>query len=72
MSTLSVPLQPEQEQFISRFVKEHKATNKAEVVRRALRLLEEDDAIADILLAQKEAKDGKILDGNPRKLLKKF
>jgi Arc/MetJ-type ribon-helix-helix transcriptional regulator len=72
MTTLSVPLSTEQEEFIKRLVKEKIVPNKAEVVRRALRLLAEEEAVADILTAQREARAGKILTGNPRELLKKF
>ena len=72
MSTLSIPLSPEQEQFVEQLVKEHKAPNKAEVIRRALRLLAEEEAIADVLRAQREVKAGKVLEGDPRELIKKF
>jgi putative addiction module CopG family antidote len=72
MTTLSVPLSAEQEQFIKRLVKEGVVPNKAEAVRRALRLLAEEEAVTDILSAQREAREGKILTGNPRELLKKF
>ncbi|MBI5742494.1 MAG: transcriptional regulator [Candidatus Niyogibacteria bacterium] len=72
MTTLSVPLSAEQEQFVERLVKEKVVPNKAEAVRRALRLLAEEEAVADILSAQREARAGKILIGNPRELLKKF
>ncbi len=72
MSTLSIPLSPEQEQFIEQFVSEHKAPNKAEVVRRALRLFEEEEAIADVLRAEREVLEGKILKGDLRELSRKI
>lgn len=72
MATLSIPLSVEQEQFVTRFVKEHKAPNKAEVVRRALRLLAEEEAISDVLTAQREAREGKMLTGNLRELIKRI
>jgi Arc/MetJ-type ribon-helix-helix transcriptional regulator len=72
MSTSSVPLSREQEQFVEQFVKEHKAPDKAEVARRALRLLAEEEAIADVLRAEREVKDGKVLTGDLRELIKKI
>ena len=72
MSTLSIPLSPEQEQFIEKLVKEHKAPNKAEVVRRALRLFAEEEAIADVLRAEREVAEGKILKGDLRELARKI
>jgi len=72
MSTLSVPLSHGQEQFIEQFVNEHKAPNKAEVVRRALRLFEEEEAIADVLRAEQEVLEGKILRGDLKELANKI
>ncbi len=72
MSTLSVPLSPEQEQFIKQFVSEHKAPNKAEVVRRALRLFEEEEAVSNVLRAEQEVLEGKILKGDLRELARKI
>ena len=53
MTTLSVPVPPHMEEFIEKKIKEGKASNKADVVRRALRLLEEEDAVQAILKTQK-------------------
>ncbi len=72
MSTLSVPLNPKLEEFIDSFVKKGRAANKAEVVRQALRLLEEEEAVADILKAQQEIRDGKALHGDLRVLAKQL
>lgn len=72
MSTLSIPLSPEQEKFVKSLVKRNIVTNKAEAVRRALRLLEEEEAVADVLRAQQEVREGKVLKGDIRKLLKKI
>lgn len=72
MSTLSVPLTPELEKTIERMVKSGYAANKAEAVRKAIRLLAEEEAVQAILQGEQEIRDGKILEGNPRKLLKKF
>lgn len=72
MSTLSVPLSAQQESFVERLVKEHKASNKAEVIRRALRLLAEEEAVAAVLKAEQEIREGKILKGDLRKLARKI
>ncbi len=72
MSTLSVPLTAEMEKFIKQQVKEGNAANKADVVRKALRLLAEEEAINDILEAQQEVLEGKILRGDLREIAKKF
>ena len=72
MSTLSVPLSPHLEETINSLVKRGYAPNKAEVVRKALILLEEEEAIASILKAEQEVKDGKILRGDLRELAKKI
>lgn len=68
MSTLSVPLNPALEEFIDSFVKKGRASNKAEVVRQALRLLSEEEAVTDVLKAQLEIRAGKVLRGDLRKL----
>jgi len=54
MSTLSVPLTPDLEEFINNMVKSGRAANKADVVRRALREMEENAVIEKILKAQRE------------------
>ena len=43
MSTISAPLPPKLDEFVIRMVKEGKAHNKADVVRKALELLSEKD-----------------------------
>ncbi|MEK7567428.1 MAG: hypothetical protein AAB513_00720 [Patescibacteria group bacterium] len=68
MSTISVPVNASQEEFIKSFVKEGKATNKADVFRKALDRLAREDAIQEVLLASKEP----TLKGNLRELMKKI
>ena len=68
MSTLSVPLTPNLEEFVKEQVKTGRASNKADVVRKALKLLEEEEAIMAVLKAEKEP----ILRGDLRRLAKKF
>ena len=68
MSTLSVPLPPNLEEFVKNQVKQGHAANKADVVRKALKLLEEEEAINVVLKAEKEP----TLRGDIRKLMKKI
>jgi len=68
MSTLSVPLTPELEEFIKAQVKSGKAANKAAVVRSALRLLSEEEAIRAVLQARREP----TLRGDLRELARQF
>lgn len=72
MSTLSVPLPPHLDEFVSSQVKRGLASNKAEVVRKALRLLEEEEAIYAVLKSEQEARDGKVLRGNLKALARKI
>ncbi len=72
MSTISVPVTPSQEEFIRSFVKNGKAVNKADAVRKALDRLAEEEAIQEVLQASSEARGGKILKGDLRELMKKF
>lgn len=68
MSTLSVPLPPQLEEFISRQVKKGLASNKADVVRKALKLLEEEEAVLAVLKSEQEPN----LSGDLKKLAKKI
>ncbi len=70
MSTLSVPLTPKLEEFINAQVKSGRAANKADVVRRALTAMTEEEAVQEVLLAQKEIREGKGLRGDLRELIK--
>ena len=72
MSTLSVPLTPKLEEFINDQVKSGRAASKADVVRRALVTLSEEEAVQEVLLAQKEISEGKGLTGDIRELMKRF
>jgi len=72
MTTLSVPLTPKLENIVNSFVKEGYASNKAEVMRKALIRLSEEEAINDLLEAEQEVRDGKILRGDIRDILKKM
>ena len=71
MSTLSVPLNAEHEAFIESYIKSGKAENKAQVVRRALTRMSEEEAVNAVLEAERELGAGKVLRGDLRELLKK-
>lgn len=72
MTTLSIPVSGDLEKFIEDMVKSGKGANKADVVRRALREYEENEALENILKAEQEFKQGKALKGDLRDLVKKF
>ena len=72
MSTLSVPLTSDLERFIDGMVREGKAANKADVVRRALRRMSEDEAVNAVLEAEQEVREGKVLYGDLRELAKRI
>ena len=68
MATLSVPLTKDLEEFIEAQVRLGKMENKAAVVRRALRLFAETEAIAAALKADQEPS----IRGDLDKLAKKL
>lgn len=72
MSTLSVPLTSELENFINAMVQSGKAANKADVVRKALVRMSRDEAIAAVMQSQQDEKDGKVFYGDLRKLMKEL
>ena len=72
MSTLSVPLSPEFEAFIEAQVKSGRAANKADVVRKALARMSEEEAIEAVLRAKKEVTIGNYAKGDLRELMKRM
>ncbi len=68
MTTLSVPLSAEHMKFIEEMVRDGRAANKADVMRKALKLMREEEAIQAVLQSQKEP----ILRGDLREIMKKF
>ena len=54
MSTISVPLPANLEAFIDRMVKSGEAANKADVVRKALKRMSDEEAVEAILRAERE------------------
>ena len=67
MTTLSVPLPAHLEELVKNLAKQ-RGSNKAEVVRHALELLAEEEAVMAVLRAEQEP----ILRGNLKDLAKKF
>ena len=72
MSTISVPLPANLEEFVNRMVKSGEAANKADVVRKALKRMSDEEAINAVLEAEKEINLGKGLSGDLRELAKIF
>ena len=72
MTTLSIPITPKIERFIDSLVKSGSAENKAHAVRQAIEWYAEEKLVQDVLMAEREISEGKVLYGNPRALLKRF
>ena len=68
MTTLSVPISPELAKFIE---EQTKATGlkKADIVRQALELYREEEAVQAVLKAEQEIAEGKIIRGDLDKIL---
>ena len=72
MSTISVLISGKQEGFIDSYIKNGQASNKADVFRKAIDRLAEEEAIQVVLDAERELGEGKVLHGDLRELIKKF
>ena len=68
MTTISVPLPGDLEKSLNRLVKSGFGSNKADVVRRAIARLVEEEAVNDVRRAEREPS----LSGNLKELAKKF
>ena len=68
MSTISVPMTPKVEQELMELV-EITGANRVAVIRKAIERYREDQAINDILVAQQEVSEGKILRGDIEEML---
>lgn len=68
MTTISVPITPKLEESINNLIASGYGSNKADVVRRAIIKLTEDEAVETILKAMREP----TLRGDLRELSKKF
>lgn len=72
MSTISVPLTRELEKSVAELVQSGYGSNKADVVRRAIKSASEEEAIQAVLRAEREITLGKGLKGDLRELAKKI
>ena len=72
MTTISVPINVKQAEFIDSLVKRNFATNKADAVRKAIDLLAEEEAVASVLRGEQDLLEGRVFRGNLRKILNKF
>ena len=71
MSTVSVPLTPKLEEAVGQLVKLGRGANKADVIRQAIANLAEDEAVMAVLRSEQEIKEGKLIKGDLKKVLKK-
>ena len=72
MSILSVSLPPDLEKFIESEINSGEFESKGQIVKKALRKLQEDLTVARILKAEEEIASGKGLRGDLRELAKKI
>lgn len=72
MSTVSVPLTPKLEEAVTNLVKTGYGANKADIIRKAITRLTEEEAVFAVLRAQQEIREGKGVRGDLRKILKKM
>ncbi len=72
MTTISIPIDNNTEEFIQSMIQNGKYENKAQVVRRALFIMKEEELLRDLLAAEQEIRDGKGLRGDLKALAKKF
>lgn len=68
MSTISVPLSPHLEEELNKLIQSGYGSNKADVVRRAITRVSEEEAVAVVLRASQEVG----FSGDLRELAKKF
>lgn len=71
MTTITVPINVELEQFIESELKSGKGESKAHVVRYALMRLQEERALERLQEAEVDIKEGRIYQGSLRTLVKK-
>jgi len=72
MTTISIPITNELNEFIDEQVELGKVASKAELIRRAIIKFKDDEFITSILKAKQEIKEGKALVGDLDKLAKGF
>lgn len=69
MANVSVPLSAELEERLDALVSDGVGSNRADVMRRALERLAEEEAIRVVLQSEKEIAEGKVIRGDLRKIL---
>ena len=72
MTTITIPITSDLNDFINSQVKIGGASSKADFVRRAIQKMKEDIFVQQILQAKQEAKEGKLMQGDLDKLAKGF
>ena len=68
MTTISIPITNELNEFIGEQVELGKASSKADLIRRAIIKFKDDEFITSVLMAKQEIKEGKALVGDLDKL----
>ena len=68
MTTISVPIPPAMEESLNELIRNGRGANKAEIVRRAIDVFLEKEAIDEVIRAAQEPS----LSGDLRELMKKF
>jgi Arc/MetJ-type ribon-helix-helix transcriptional regulator len=71
MTTITVPINAELEQFIESELRSGKSESKAHVVRYALMRLQEERALERLYEAEEDIKKGRVYQGSLRTLVKK-
>jgi Arc/MetJ-type ribon-helix-helix transcriptional regulator len=72
MSTISVPLKKGHEEKLDELVKSGAGSSRADVMRKALDRLAEEEAVNVVLRSLQEVKEGKLLKGDLRELAKRI
>ncbi len=72
MTTISIPITSELNEFIDEQVSLGNASSKAELIRRAITRFKEETFILNILQAEEEIHNGKGLKGDLDRLAKGF
>lgn len=72
MTTISIPITSELNEFIDEQVRIGNASSKAELIRRAIIKFKEEEFIKSILEAQEDVKRGRVFRGDLDKLAQGF
>lgn len=72
MSTITIPINKDLENFIEEELAQGTGESKAHLVRYALERLREEKALSRIQEAENDIRDGRVYRGNLKKLLKTF